>query len=92
MFPVVFPGVITVALFAFFATWNEFLAALIFINDSDKYTLPIYLLNLQSGQFGTINFGALDAGLVITILPCIIIFLLLQRYYINGLIAGAVKG
>ncbi len=91
MLPVVFPGVITVALFAFFITWNEFLAALIFLNDSDKYTLPVYLLNLQTGQYGTVDFGAIDAGLVITILPCVIIFLLLQRYYINGLIAGAVK-
>ncbi|GCE07865.1 ABC transporter permease [Dictyobacter aurantiacus] len=91
MMPVVFPGIITVALFAFFATWNEFLAALIFINDTDKYTLPIYLLNLQSGLYGTIDFGALNAGLIITILPSVIIFLLLQRYYINGLVAGAVK-
>ena len=91
MLPVVFPGVITVALFAFFMTWNEFLAALIFLNDNDKYTLPVYLLNVQTGQYGTVDFGAIDAGLVITILPCVIIFLLLQRYYINGLIAGAVK-
>ena len=91
MLPVVFPGVITVALFAFFITWNEFLAALIFLNDSDKYTLPVYLLNVQTGQYGTVDFGAIDAGLVITILPCVIVFLLLQRYYINGLIAGAVK-
>ncbi len=91
MLPVVFPGVITVALFAFFMTWNEFLAALIFLNDNDKYTLPVYLLNVQTGQYGTVDFGAIDAGLVITILPCVIIFLVLQRYYINGLIAGAVK-
>ena len=91
MLPVVFPGVITVALFAFFMTWNEFLAALIFLNDNDKYTLPVYLLNVQTGQYGTVDFGAIDAGLVITILPCVIIFLILQRYYINGLIAGAVK-
>jgi multiple sugar transport system permease protein len=62
-----------------------------FINDNDKYTLPIYLLNLQSGLYGTVDFGALNADLVISILPSIIIFLLLQRYYINGLVAGAVK-
>ena len=61
------------------------------MNDNDKYTLPVYLLNVQTGQYGTVDFGAIDAGLVITILPCVIIFLILQRYYINGLIAGAVK-
>ena len=90
--PVVFPGVVTVALFAFFAAWNEFLAALIFMTDNSKYTLPVYLINVQSGQYGTVNYGALEAGLVITMLPSIIVFLLLQRYYISGLISGSVKG
>jgi multiple sugar transport system permease protein len=88
---VVLPSVITVGLFAFFASWNEFLAALIFMSDSEKFTLPVMLLNAQSGIFGSINWGALQAGLGITILPCAILFLLLQRYYISGLISGAVK-
>ncbi|QBD82944.1 carbohydrate ABC transporter permease [Ktedonosporobacter rubrisoli] len=91
MLPVVFPGIVTAVLFAFFNTWNEFLAALIFITDNDKYTLPVYLVNLESGLYGQVNLGALYAGLMITIIPCIVIFLLLQRYYINGLIAGSVK-
>jgi len=91
MLPIVRPGVVTVALFAFFAAWNEFLAALIFMTDSDKFTLPVLLLNAQSGAFGTINAGAVQAGVVITALPAIIIFLALQRYYISGLVAGAVK-
>lgn len=88
---VIFPGIVTVALFAMFAAWNEFLAALIFMTDSDQYTMPIYLISAQSGQYGTVDWGAIQAGMTITILPCIIVFLLLQRYYINGLIAGAVK-
>jgi len=91
MLPIVRPGIVTVALFAFFAAWNEFLAALIFMTDSDKFTLPVVLLNAQSGAFGTINPGAVQAGVVISALPVIIIFLLLQRYYISGLVAGAVK-
>lgn len=88
---VIFPGVVTVALFAIFAAWNEFLAALIFMTDSDQYTMPVYLISAQSGQYGTVDWGAIQAGMTITILPCIIVFLLLQRYYINGLIAGAIK-
>ena len=91
MLPVVLPGMITVGLFAFFASWNEFLAALIFMSDSEKFTLPVMLLNAQSQIFGAINWGAMEAGLAITMIPCAVIFLLLQRYYISGLISGAVK-
>jgi multiple sugar transport system permease protein len=91
MLSIVRPGIITVALFAFFSAWNEFLAALIFMTDSDKYTLPVMLLNVESGLFGTINWGALQAGVTIAGLPCVVIFLVLQRYYIGGLVAGAVK-
>jgi len=92
MLPLVLPGVVTVALFAFFASWNEFLAALIFMSSSDHYTLPVMLINVQSGLYGTIDWGAVQAGVTITMLPCIVLFLLLQRYYVNGLTAGAVKG
>lgn len=88
---IVFPGVITVGLFAFFNSWNEFLAALIFMTDSSKFTLPVLLLNATMGQFGTVNMGAVQSGVVITMLPCLVIFLVLQRYYINGLAAGAVR-
>jgi multiple sugar transport system permease protein len=92
MLSLVTPGLVTVALFAFFNSWNEFLAALIFMADSSKYTLPILLLNAQSGLFGTVDWGALQAGVTIAMLPCLILFLLLQKYYISGLVAGSVKG
>ena len=92
MLPIVMPGIVTVSLFAFFGAWNEFLAALIFMSNAEDFTLPVMLLNAQSGQFGTVNWGAMQAGLTISMLPCAVLFLLLQRYYINGLIAGAVKG
>ena len=92
MLTLVLPGIVTVALFAFFSSWNEFLAALIFMNDSSKYTLPILLLNAQSGLFGSIDWGALQAGVAIAMFPCLVLFLLLQKYYISGLVAGSVKG
>jgi multiple sugar transport system permease protein len=88
---IVRPGIITVGLFAFFSAWNEFLAALILMSDSDKYTLPIMLVNAQYGQVGTINWGALQAGVTLAMLPCVVLFLLFQRYYVTGLTAGAVK-
>jgi multiple sugar transport system permease protein len=91
MLPLVFPGVVTVAIFAFLNSWNEFLAALIFMTDQDQYTLPILMTAVASGQFGTINWGAIQSGVTVMMLPCLALFLLLQRYYVRGLTAGAVK-
>jgi multiple sugar transport system permease protein len=46
---------------------------------------------VASGQFGTINWGAIQSGVTVMMLPCLALFLLLQRYYVRGLTAGAVK-
>ncbi len=91
MLPIVLPGVITTALLTFFASWNEFFAALIFITDQDKFTLPVTLTLVSSGQFGTVNWGSLQAGVALTIIPCIAIYVLLQRYYVSGMLSGALK-
>lgn len=91
MLRLVSPGVVTVALFAFFASWNELLAALIFQTDAEKFTLPVMLMNARSQSLGSINWGVMQAGLTIGMLPCAVLFLVMQRYYISGLIAGAVK-
>jgi multiple sugar transport system permease protein len=58
----------------------------------ERFTLPILLTSVRSGYYGTIDWGALQAGVTITILPCIILFLLLQRYYVRGLMGGSTKG
>jgi len=91
MLPVAIPGLITTALFTFFASWNEFFAALILISDQAKFTLPVTLTLISSGTFGSINWGLLQAGVALTIVPCIVIYLLLQRYYVGGLLSGALK-
>ena len=91
MLRLVLPGIVTVAIYAFINSWNEFLAALIFMSDQDKFTLPIFLTLVRSGIYGTVDWGALQAGVIVAIFPCLAIFLLLQRYYINGLIGGAVN-
>lgn len=91
MLPLVLPGVATVAIFAFLASWNEFLAALILLTDQKKYTLPVLMAAVRSGQFGTIDWGAVQSGVTLMMAPCLAVFLLLQRYYIRGLTAGAVK-
>ena len=91
MLPVAVPGLITTALFTFFTAWNEFFAALILISDQAKFTLPVALTLISSGTFGAIDWGLLQAGVATTIIPCIAIYLLLQRYYVGGLLSGAVK-
>ena len=89
--PLVFPGIITVALFAFIASWNEFLAALIFMNKETAFTVPIMLVSVRTGHFGAVEWGALQAGILISILPCALIYIFLQKYYVSGLLGGAVK-
>ena len=91
MLPLVWPGVVTVAIFAFLNSWNEFLAALVLMTDQAKFTLPIMMTAVQSGRFGAIDWGAVQAGVTVMMIPCLILFLLLQRFYIRGLTAGAVK-
>jgi len=86
------PGIVTVAIYAFLNSWNEFLAALIFMSSEKNFTLPILLVNVRNALYGQVDWGALQAGVTVTIIPCIIIFLLLQRYYLQGLMGGAVKG
>ncbi|QUQ65483.1 carbohydrate ABC transporter permease [Kutzneria sp. CA-103260] len=88
----VLPGIVTVALFSFLAAWNEFVAPLIFLTDGSKFTLPVALFNLQSGSLGSVDFGALQAGVVVSALPCVAVFLVLQRYYVRGFTSGALKG
>jgi len=87
----VLPGIVTIAIYAFINSWNEFLAALIFMTDQDNFTLPIFLSNVRSGLYGQVDWGALQAGVTVSIIPSVVIFLLLQRYYMNGLMGGAVK-
>jgi multiple sugar transport system permease protein len=91
LLPVAIPGVISTALFTFFASWNEFFAALILMTDQSKYTLPVALNVLSSGTFGTLDWGALQAGVAVTIIPCIVIYVLLQKYYVGGMLTGAMK-
>lgn len=90
-FPLAVPGIVTVGLFAFIASWNEFLSALIFMNKETSFTVPIMLVSVRTGRLGSVDWGALQAGVILSILPCVLIYLLLQRYYVAGFLNGAVK-
>jgi multiple sugar transport system permease protein len=93
MLPIVMPGLVTVGLFAFFSAWNELFAALIYLSDPDKFPLTLLLATARTnpGLFGGTNWGGMQAGVVVTMLPCLLIFIFLQRYYVSGLSSGAVK-
>ncbi len=92
MLPSVTPGLVTVGLFAFLAAWNEFFAPLIMLTDPNQQTLPVAIANLRQQTMGVINYGATEAGVVVLAAPCVVLFLLLQRYYVRGFMSGAVKG
>lgn len=90
--PFVAPGVATTLIYSFLFSWTEFLAAVTFLTSPSQFTLPVALLNVETGTFGSVNYGFLEAGAVIAMVPCVVLYILLQRYYIEGLASGAVKG
>jgi len=84
------PILVTLAVFTFMGTWNDFLWPLVVLSDSDLQTLPVALANLAGEHVQDTEL--MMAGSVLTILPVVILFVCLQRYYLQGLISGAVKG
>lgn len=92
MLPAVRPGLVTVVLFAFLASWSEFFAPLILLNSTDKFTLTLAVVNMRTASFGSIDYSALEAGVVFMAVPCLVLFLVMQRSYVRGFMSGALKG
>ena len=90
--PVIRPAIVTVSLFAFITSWNEFLGALVIMNRGATFTLPLVLANArQETSIGGTDWGMLQAGITISIIPCVLFYVLLQKYYVSGFTSGAVK-
>jgi multiple sugar transport system permease protein len=87
--PLAQPALITVALLTAIPTWNEFLLTRVSLNDPSTYTLPLGLQTLSAENVP--HYNNLMAGALIVVIPVILLFLSLQRYFVNGLV-GAVKG
>jgi len=83
------PILVTLAIFTFMGTWNDFLWPLIVLTDSEMYTLPVALANLLGEHVQDTEL--MMAGAVLTVLPVIVIFMALQRYYIAGIMSGSIK-
>ncbi|ALC11692.1 carbohydrate ABC transporter permease [Sphingopyxis sp. 113P3] len=88
--PILSPVIVTLALFVFLSSWNDFMWPLIILADQHLYTLPVALAAM-SRQHVQDN-ELMMAGAVVTTLPVLILFLSLQRFYLAGLLAGSVKG
>ena len=90
--PAVVPAIVTVALFAFVTSWNELLGALVVMSKGSTFTLPVILAAARTEtSLGGTDWGMLQAGITISMIPCIGIYLLLQKYYVSGFTSGAVK-
>ena len=90
MLPLALPGVATVAIFSFMGAWSEFFLASIFISNPDLRPITAGLLGFSSSY--QTDWGATSAGYTIVIAPIVVVFLLLQRFFIRGLTFGALKG
>lgn len=88
--PALAPVVVTLALFVFLGSWNDFMWPLIILTDQNLYTLPVALASLSREHVQ--DNELMMAGSVVTTLPVLILFLSLQRFYMSGLLSGSVKG
>jgi multiple sugar transport system permease protein len=87
--PLLRPILVTLALFTFLGAWNDFLWPLVVLTDDSRYTLPVALANLVGEHVQDTEL--MMAGSVLTVLPVLLLFLLLQRYYVQGIMMGSVK-
>lgn len=87
--PLLSPVLVTLAVFSFLGAWNDFLWPLIVLNDGNRYTLTVALASLSREHVQ--DSELMMAGSVVTVLPVLVLFLALQRYYIQGMTHGAVR-
>jgi multiple sugar transport system permease protein len=90
MLPLAIPGAVTMGIFAFIASWNNFFNAFILISSLEKYTLPMLVQTLRGDIYRT-EYGAIYLGLAVTIVPIIIIYAIFSRYIVSGIALGSVK-
>ena len=89
MLPLCRPILVTLAMFTFMGSWNDFMWPLIVLTGSERHTLPVALANLLGEHVQDPEL--MMAGAVLTTLPVILLFLALQRHYLEGLVQGGVK-
>ena len=91
MLPLIKPALATSAIFAFYWKWDDFMGSLLYLNTPENYTVSI-ALKLFCDPTSVSDYGAMFAMCVLSLLPVIILYLFFQRYIVDGIVAGAVKG
>lgn len=89
--PLIGPGIVAVSIFCFLASWNHMLYVMLLSTNNETITVPYGILTSYGGSF-QYTYGLLTAGIVITTAPIVLVFLWLQKYYVSGITAGAIKG
>ncbi|NIK76584.1 N-acetylglucosamine transport system permease protein [Paenibacillus castaneae] len=92
MLPLSKPGLVTVGIMNALTVWNEYIMATVLINDPEKYTVPVGIAIMQAEMQYRTEWGPLFAGLAISMIPVILMYVLYQRQITGGLTAGALKG
>lgn len=92
MVPLSGPAIATLAIFSFMASWNNFLWPLLIVSDQQLMTLPLALATLQGIYPGQTQWNLIMAGTVVTVAPMILVFLLAQRWVVEGLTTSGTKG
>jgi multiple sugar transport system permease protein len=90
MMPLAVPGAVTLGIFAFIASWNNFFNPFILISSLQKYTLPMLVQTMRGDVYRT-EYGAIYLGLAITIVPIILLYVVFSRFIVSGIALGAVK-
>lgn len=90
LLPMLLPGIVATGAFAFVSCWNEFMVSFSFLTSQKLFTIPVGL-KYMIGEY-TIDYGSLAAGSIIALIPPVILFSYIQKYLVNGLGAGAIKG
>jgi multiple sugar transport system permease protein len=90
--PLTQPALATLGTFTFIGSWNNFLWPLLVINDRNLYTVPLGLNTLRTFAAEARNLDLLMAGTVLSIVPTLILFIFLQRYFIRGIALTGLKG
>ncbi|WP_033322628.1 carbohydrate ABC transporter permease [Streptomyces yerevanensis] len=88
--PLLAPGIVATALFAFISAWNEFFFALILLKTPEKQTLPVVLTHFLGAE-GVADLGPLAAAAFLATLPSLVVFAIIQKRITGGMLAGAVK-
>lgn len=90
MIPLAIPGMATLGIFSFVASWNNFFTPFILITTKSKYTLPMLVKTMEGDVYRT-EYGAIYLGLAMTIVPILVIYAIFSRYIVSGIAMGAIK-